>query len=63
MGKIRRGNYIFVSYKGDHGHHVHVYRDGRLIVKWDLDDWMPMKGQATNKIKELLKELLSEGLI
>jgi len=63
MGKIRRGNYIFVSYKGDHGHHVHVYRDKRLIVKWDLDNWMPMKGQATNKIKGLLKELLSEGLI
>jgi len=52
-----------VSYKGDHGHHVHVYKDDRLIVKWDLDNWLPMKGQATNKIKELLEELLSEGLI
>jgi hypothetical protein len=63
MGKIRRGNYTFVNYIGDHGHHVHVYKDERLIVKWDLDNWMAMKGQATNKIKELLEELLSEGLI
>ncbi len=63
MGKIRRGNYIFISWKGDHGHHVHVYKDGRLIVKWDLDNWMAIEGQATKRIKDLLEELLEEGLL
>ena len=41
--KIRRGNYVFLSWRGDHGHHVHVFRDGSFVVKWDLDNWLPMK--------------------
>lgn len=35
MGKIRRGNYVFISWIGDHGNHVHVFKDRRLVVKWD----------------------------
>ena len=31
--------------KGDHPpRHVHVYRDGKLVVKWDLDNRNAMKG-------------------
>jgi hypothetical protein len=63
MGKIKRGNYFFYSWKGDHGHHVHVYKDKRFIVKWDIDNWCPMTGRASKRIKDLLKELLSEGLL
>jgi len=33
---------------------VHVYRDGTLVVKWDLDSWQPMKGQASARIERLL---------
>lgn len=37
MGKIRVGGYIFVTWIGDHEpRHVHVFKDGQLIVKWDL---------------------------
>ena len=43
--------------------HVHVYRDGRLIVKWDLDNQRPMKGAATRRILELIAELEAEGLL
>lgn len=63
MGKIKRGNYIFISWKGDHGHHVHVFKDKRLVVKWDLDNWMPIKGRATKRVEDLLKELLAEGAL
>jgi len=29
-----------VTWKGDHSpHHVHVYRDGTLVLKWDLEKW------------------------
>jgi hypothetical protein len=43
MGKVRRGGYIFVTWKGDPlPRHVHVYRDGILTVKWDLDNDKPM---------------------
>ena len=46
MGKLRRGGYIFMAWKGDHPpRHVHVYRDGKLVVKWDLDNRKPMKAK------------------
>lgn len=62
MGKIRRGGYVFVSWIGDHTpRHVHVYRDGTLVVKWDLENRRPMKGEASRRILKLIEELESEG--
>lgn len=62
MPKIRRGNYIFVTWKGDHSpYHVHVFRDGRLVVKWDIENWQPMKGEATSRILKYIEELRKEG--
>jgi len=50
MGKIRRGGFIFITWIGDHSpYHVHVYRDGELVVKWDLEHEFPMKGEALRK--------------
>lgn len=64
MGKHRRGGYVFITWKGDHPpRHVHVYRDGKLIVKWDLDNQKPMTGAATRRILELISELEAEGLL
>jgi uncharacterized protein YggU (UPF0235/DUF167 family) len=64
MGKIRRGGYVFVTWKGDHSpRHVHVYRDGRLVVKWNLEARVPMKGKANARILSLLLELEEEGLL
>lgn len=62
MGKIRRGGYIFITWQGDHPpRHVHVYREGRLVVKWDLDNRKPMRGEAPRKVLELIKELELEA--
>jgi hypothetical protein len=62
--KRRRGGYVFVSWKGDHSPwHVHVYSDGELVVKWDLDNWQAMRGEATSRVKRLVKELMDEGLL
>lgn len=62
MGKIRRGGYVFITYKGDHNpRHVHVYRDGKLVVKWNLDAGVPMSGQASRLIVELIDQLIKEG--
>ena len=64
MPKIRRGNYVFLGWCGDHGpRHVHVYRNGRLVVKWDLESWLPMKGRATRKVLRHLADLVREGLL
>jgi hypothetical protein len=64
MARIRRGGFIFLTWAGDHPpRHVHVYRDGKLIVKWDLDNRKPMIGRSTRRILELIRELESEGLL
>ena len=64
MGKIRRGGYVFFTWKGDHApRHVHVYRDGKFVLKWDLENNRKMKGKATRKILDLIDELRLEGLI
>ena len=53
MGKERRGGYVFVSWIGDHApRHVHVYRNGRLVLKWDLDHRKVMKGHETRKAQK-----------
>ena len=56
---IRRGGFLFIGWKAPR--HVHVYRDGRLIVKWSLEDWVPMKGRANARILRILRELEREG--
>jgi hypothetical protein len=62
MGKIRRGGHVFLTWKGNHGpRHVHVYRDGRLVVKRDLEHGMPMKGAASRRVLRLIAELEAEG--
>jgi hypothetical protein len=64
MARIRRGGYIFVTWIGDHPpRHVHVYKDGVLVVKWDLDHHKAMIGRATRRILKLIAELESEGLL
>jgi hypothetical protein len=62
--KIRRGNLIFLGWKGDHGpRHVHVYRDAKLVLKWDLENRRPMRGVSTRRIVRLIEELEREGLL
>lgn len=61
MGKIRRGNYTFLFQLADHPpRHVHVYRDGRPIVKWDLDNGKVMSGKISRRLRVLIDELFRE---
>lgn len=53
-----------MTWIGDHPpRHVHVYRDDRLLVKWDLERGGPMAGQASAKIRRLIRALIDEGLL
>lgn len=64
MTRIRRGGYVFVTWTSDHSpRHVHVYRDGQLVVKWDLERWQPMKGHANDRLRRLLDRLVAEGAL
>ncbi len=62
MSKIRRGGYVFITWIGDHlPRHVHAYRDGSLVVKWDLEERQVMEGEASARVLELIEELEREG--
>ena len=64
MTKVRRGGCVFLTWKGDHSpRHVHVYRDGMLILKWDLENRKPMAGGQSRKVLDLIRQLESEGLL
>jgi hypothetical protein len=64
MSRIRRRGYLFITWVGDHSpRHVHVFRDRRLVVKWDLEGRRPMKGRSTTRIVKVIDELVSEGLL
>lgn len=64
MAKVRRGGFVFLTWKGDHGpRHVHVYRNGRRVVKWDLDNDTAMEGRASRRVLELIEELRLEGAL
>jgi len=62
VSRVRRGGFIFVTFVGDHApRHVHVYRDSRMVVKWDLDNSQPMEGIATRAVLKLIEALVEEG--
>lgn len=62
MSRFRRGGFVFVTFVGDHApRHVHVYRDGRLVVKWDVEHGEAMEGAASRTVRRLIEELVGEG--
>jgi hypothetical protein len=62
MTKIRRGGYLFITYKGDHPpKHVHVHVKNRRVLKWDLENNGILFGMATRKMIKLIFELQEEG--
>lgn len=62
MVRIRRAGFVFVAWRGDHTpRHVHVYRDGILVLKWDLDEERAMRGIASREIVAIIALLRSEG--
>ena len=64
MGKVRRGNYVFLSWKGDHSpRHVHVYHDSKKVAKWDLENWQVMEGKMNQRLLRIIKELDQEGVL
>ena len=53
---------MFLAWKGDHSpRHVHVYRNGRLVLKWDLENGRAMKGEPQHRVLRLIEELRREG--
>jgi len=53
---------MFVTWIGDHApRHVHVYKDGEEVMKWNLDASVAIQGHANRRIVRLIAELVEEG--
>ncbi len=51
-----------MTWKGDHPpKHVHVFKDDKLLVKWDFENEVALKGEMTSHIERIINELVSEG--
>jgi hypothetical protein len=55
---------MFVKWSGDHDPpHVHVFKDGRLVLKWNLDTEKPLAGTATPALRAWLRKFRTKGLL
>ena len=62
MTRLRRGGYIFRVWKGDDPpRHVHVFRDGELVLKWDLDKDKLLAGRLDPAVIRPIHELEEDG--
>ena len=64
MGRIHRGGYTFIWFKGDHAPgHVHVYgRNRRLLGRVRLDSYQFIKGGYPPAfVVAVIKELQAKG--
>ena len=53
---------MFITWNGDHPpRHVHVFRDGKEVLKWNLDAAVAMDGRPSRRILRLIDELIAEG--
>jgi hypothetical protein len=64
MGRWKRHGVIVVLYATDHDpRHVHVFEDGKRLLKFDIETWAIMEGNMTAKAKRALEALRREGIL
>lgn len=63
-GRQKRYGYLFTWYVGDHlPIHIHVYKDNKLVCRWQLFEEKELTGKANAKIKKAIDELKNEGVL
>jgi len=43
--------------------HVHVFQDGKRILKFDIEGWQVMEGKMTTNARKALEGLRREGFL
>ena len=62
MGRWKRFGVLVVRYSTDHDPpHVHVFQDGKRILKFDIENWRVMEGSLTPSARKALEGLRREG--
>ena len=63
MSRWKRSGVVVVQYSTDHDPpHVHVFEDGKRILKFDIEAWTTMEGKMTAKARRALEALRKEGV-
>jgi hypothetical protein len=63
MGRWKRFGVIVVQYSTDHDPpHVHVFEDGKRILKFNIEAWTLMEGNMTTRARRALNALRNEGV-
>jgi hypothetical protein len=63
MVRWKRFGVIVVQYSTDHDpRHVHVFKDGARVLKFDIESWAVMEGKMTPKTRRALESLRREGM-
>ncbi|MBI4526716.1 MAG: DUF4160 domain-containing protein [Deltaproteobacteria bacterium] len=64
MGRWRRHGVIVVLYSTDQDpKHVHVFEDGKRLIKFNIESWTVMGGKMTPNARKALEVLRKEGMI
>ena len=64
MGRWKRFGVIVVRYSTDHDpRHVHVFEDGKRLLKFDIENWRVMEGKLTTRARKALERLRQEGVL
>jgi hypothetical protein len=54
---------IVVLYSTDHDpRHVHLFQDGKRLLKFNLESWTVMEGRRTPNARRALETLRQEGV-
>lgn len=63
MSRWKRCGVIVVLYSTDHDpRHVHIFEDGKRLLKFNIENWVVMEGTLTTKAKKALNVLQKEGV-
>ena len=64
MGRWKRYGVIVVLFSTDHDPKpVHVFEDGKRLLKFNLENWTVMEGKLTSKARKALETLRHEGIL
>ena len=62
-GRWKRLGLIVDLYRTDHTpRHVHVFEDGKRLLKFDIENWKVIEERLSPRAKKVLECLRSEGV-
>lgn len=64
MSRWKINGILIIKHQFDHKpEHVHVYEDGKRVLRFDTDNWKILSGELTPKVAQALEKLKQEGKI